>query len=68
MNTSDRVHWTDNELIIWAKKKLKLKTKYPFIPDKEFEYTGDMEKTMLRILCYKLHLTKKSMINILSKL
>ncbi len=68
MNTSDCEHWTESEIEYWNLKKEKLRIKYSFIPDEEFKYTGDMEKEMLRLLCYRLHLTKENMIDILSKL
>lgn len=68
MNNSGCERWTDSELMHWNQKKEKLKIKYPFIPDKEFEYSGEKEEIMLRVLCYKLHLTKENMLKILSRL
>jgi hypothetical protein len=68
MGTLDSEHWTEGDIEIWNKKKEKLRIKYPFLSDEDLKFRAGSEKMMIMLLCYKLHLTKVMMNNLLAAL
>jgi hypothetical protein len=49
----------------WNTKKEKLKSKYPFISDKDLSYCEGEEREMLEILGNKIGKTEKELLNII---
>jgi hypothetical protein len=68
MGTLANEHWTAGDIEIWNIKKEKLKIKYPFLSDEDLKFREGAEKMMIMLLCYKLHLTKVMMNNLLASL
>jgi hypothetical protein len=68
MGTSENEHWTEIDIDLWNIKKEKLKRKYPFLSEEDLKVREGSEKMMIMLLCYKLHLTKAMMNNLLAAL
>jgi hypothetical protein len=68
MGTSENEHWTEIDIDLWNIKKEKLKRKYPFLSEEDLKFREGSEKMMIMLLCYKLHLTKAMMNNLLAAL
>jgi hypothetical protein len=68
MVKSDNEHWSEGDIELWNIKKEKLRTKYPFLSDEDLKFREGSEKMMIMLLCYKLHLTKAMMNNLLAAL
>jgi hypothetical protein len=68
MVTSDNGHWTERDIELWNIKKEKLRIKYPFLSEDDLKFREGSENMMIMLLCYKLHLTKAMMSNLLAAL
>jgi hypothetical protein len=52
----------------WAKLRSKLRINYPKLPESDFQYTDGEEHKMLRLIGYKLRLTKQEMEEVIAQL
>ena len=49
----------------WNVKKVKLKTKYPYLTDKDLSFTLGKEKEMMEILGYRMGVSKQALLEII---
>ncbi|MFH2143061.1 MAG: general stress protein CsbD [Bacteroidota bacterium] len=52
----------------WEEFAIKLRTKYPQLTEKDLQHEDGMEESLLRIIEYKLRLTKKELRKIIEEL
>lgn len=55
-------------ILNWAELKTKLKEKYPQLTETDLQHEEGMEESMLRMVEYKLQMTKQDMQEIISGL
>lgn len=62
---TDNHQWTEREIEWWNLKKDKLKNRFPYLSADDLNIDNGLEKRMIMLLCYKLHINKQMLENII---